>query len=64
VSICRETHARAPAFTFFSIKIPLKATFLEEKIYHEVESNQRFAVKEGREKNLKAKPIRLLRLGG
>jgi hypothetical protein len=42
--------ARASAFIFFSIKIPLKTTWFEEKIHHKVESNQRFAVEHKKEK--------------
>jgi hypothetical protein len=40
---------RATSFNFFSVKIPLKEASLEEKIHHEVESNQRFTVEERRE---------------
>jgi hypothetical protein len=40
-----KTHCtRAHSFTFFSVKIPLKAAYFEEKIYREVEE-----VEEGRE---------------
>jgi hypothetical protein len=37
--------SRAPAFTFFRVKIPLKAAYFEEKIHRKVEE-----VEEGREK--------------
>jgi hypothetical protein len=51
---------RAPAFTFFSVKIPLKTAGFEEKIYLEVEE-----VEKGREKgDLRAKLIRLFRPRG
>ncbi|MDR1288031.1 MAG: hypothetical protein LBK08_10515 [Treponema sp.] len=53
---------RVSAFTFFSIKIPLKAACFEERIYRkveEVEEIEEVEEKEKKEKNHNEPPVRL-----
>jgi hypothetical protein len=51
---------RANSFRFFSVKIPLKTTCLEEKIHHEV---KKVEVRK-KERGFVRELIRLFRLGG